>query len=131
MTDKAKVTVGSKWRHSNGNEYEVVALANENTERPDEYPVTVVYEGRNGRIWSRRLSDWHRSMSPVESAECTSGYRYFISMELRSVTTDKVERMRRIVSYPNPISEEDINYIASEQKSFGVTVDVTSVSRIN
>ena len=55
--------VGSVWRHTNGNRYTVVCIANENTERPESYPVTVVYRGDNGRIWCRPISEWHRSMT--------------------------------------------------------------------
>lgn len=55
--------IGSVWWHTNGNRYRVVALANEHTQLPEKYPVTVVYEGfSNGCIWARPLSDWHRSM---------------------------------------------------------------------
>lgn len=55
--------VGSKWTHTNGNLYEVIAIANKDTEYPDKYPITVVYKGENGKIWSRPLSDWSRSMT--------------------------------------------------------------------
>lgn len=56
----------SLWRHTNGNLYRALMMANIHTERPDQYPVTVVYEGvENGKIWSRPLSEWHRSMTEV------------------------------------------------------------------
>jgi hypothetical protein len=33
----------------------------------DKYPVTVVYQGVvNGAVWTRPLSDWHRSMTSVQ-----------------------------------------------------------------
>lgn len=52
----------TKWQHTNGNVYEVVMLANEATEQPERYPVTVVYRNvDNGTLWSRALSDWERS----------------------------------------------------------------------
>lgn len=54
----------SQWRHHNGNLYTVLLIANEHTQRPDEYPVTVVYRGENGRVWSRPLSRWAASMTP-------------------------------------------------------------------
>lgn len=53
------------WTHRNGNKYKVLAITN----LPDEerYPKTVVYQGIvNEALWSRPVSDWHRSMSPVE-----------------------------------------------------------------
>lgn len=60
----AKVVPNSLWRHRNGAMYKVLFLTNElNTEQ---YPLTVVYEGRgNGKRWSRPLADWHRSMTFV------------------------------------------------------------------
>lgn len=69
--------VGSRWQHRNGNFYTVLRIANE----PDEerYPKTVVYQGDNKRVWARRASDWHRSMTLVSdastSASETSGRR--------------------------------------------------------
>lgn len=54
--------VGSKWKHHNGNVYTVKGYANEKT-TSDKYPVTVIYQGENGNIWCRPLSDWHRSMT--------------------------------------------------------------------
>lgn len=64
-----EVVAGSVWVHTNGNRYMVLMLANEFTEHPDRYPATVVYRGENGRIWSRALSDWHRSMSPSQDQD--------------------------------------------------------------
>jgi len=58
------VILGSLWAHRNGNKYKVIALANTRTERPKEYPITVVYENiNNGAVWCRKMSDWHRSMT--------------------------------------------------------------------
>lgn len=57
------VRVNSKWVHTNGNEYEVITIANSET-MTDRYPVTVIYRNvDNGTIWSRSLNDWHRSMT--------------------------------------------------------------------
>jgi len=44
----------SKWQHHNGCKYEVIAVANLDSER-EEYPITVVYKGVNGEIWSKPL----------------------------------------------------------------------------
>ncbi len=58
--------IGSRWRQSNGVEYEVVALANGTSELP-EYPVTVVYRNiENGEIWALKLEDWYRNMTLME-----------------------------------------------------------------
>ena len=63
------VFVGSLWHHKNGNKYEVITIANSET-KTDRYPVTVVYKNiDNGTIWSRPLSDWHRSMTPLPPTE--------------------------------------------------------------
>jgi hypothetical protein len=59
----------SEWKHTNGNHYTVICIANESTTDSEKYPVTVVYRGDNEKIWSRPLHDWHRSMrtfSPME-----------------------------------------------------------------
>lgn len=52
---------GSRWQHYNGAKYTVLTCTNEpNDER---YPTMIVYQGDNGKIWSRRVDDWHRSMT--------------------------------------------------------------------
>lgn len=58
---------GSQWEHHNGNLYEVLGIANEFSARP-EYPPTVVYRGKNGRLWARPASEWARSMTPLPAA---------------------------------------------------------------
>lgn len=64
------VTIGSRWRHYNGNEYEVVMLTNEHSTNQEKYPTTVVHRGDyNGRVWSRPLPDWHWSMTRIENGE--------------------------------------------------------------
>ena len=63
------VTSGSLWKHKNGNKYEVITIANSET-KTDRYPVTVIYKNiYNGSIWSRSLSDWHRSMTLLPPTE--------------------------------------------------------------
>ena len=57
---------GSVWVHTNGNEYTVLMLVNPCSERQEEDPTTVVYQGSNGRVWFRPLVDWFRSMTPKE-----------------------------------------------------------------
>ncbi|QYW02249.1 hypothetical protein PP740_gp093 [Stenotrophomonas phage Philippe] len=59
------VTVNSLWRHYSGRCYRVLLLTNEHSENP-KYEIQVVHKGTNGRIWSRPLSDWHRSMTFIE-----------------------------------------------------------------
>lgn len=57
--------LNSKWEHYNGNLYEVILIANEYTEYPDKYPITVVYKGNNGRIWCRPLTKWFDSFTLI------------------------------------------------------------------
>lgn len=57
---------GSLWKHLNGNLYRVDFLTNDPVERQDRYPRTVVYHNEaNGNRYSRKLSDWHRSMTAL------------------------------------------------------------------
>lgn len=63
MTDL--LPINSRWKHYNGNEYEVLYIANEYSEQLDKYPVTVVYRGKNGRIWSRPLDKWFDSFTLI------------------------------------------------------------------
>ena len=74
MTDDIKLPeIGSRWRHRNGNLYEVESITNISTERPEKYPVTVVYRGENGKLWSRAAADWGRSMTLETDAACAAG----------------------------------------------------------
>ena len=61
-----EVTPLSRWRHSNGNIYAVLLITNEHSENQDRYPTTVVYRDYGYKVWSRPLSDWHRSMTKME-----------------------------------------------------------------
>lgn len=57
---------GSRWKHTNGNEYVVEFITNEKTKNPDKYPASVVYRNAsNGTLWSRALDDWYRSMTEI------------------------------------------------------------------
>lgn len=50
------------WLHKSGQTYRVIAVANIHA-KDYRYPMTIVYQGEDGRIWSRLASDWHGSMS--------------------------------------------------------------------
>lgn len=61
-----EVTVGSIWTHRNGNVYSVLMFTNTQDGSYYKYPPTVVYRNvHNGNNYSRKLSDWHGSMSLV------------------------------------------------------------------
>jgi len=58
---------GSLWQHKVGGKYLVLNLTNVHAVHPGTYKVTVVYQDEDGLIWSRPLSDWHRSMTRVRA----------------------------------------------------------------
>ncbi len=78
----------SRWRHTNGNLYTVLCVANEFTERPEQYPPTVVYQGDNGRIWSRPVSDWSRSMTLVNEVAAFRVAQPLLSREEHAALAD-------------------------------------------
>lgn len=55
------------WRHTNGNKYKVLQLANTDSDN-QRYPLLVIYQGENGKLWARRADEWHRSMTLVQPA---------------------------------------------------------------
>jgi hypothetical protein len=56
----------SHWTHHNGNVYQVEFLTNINTKDASKYPTTVVYFNiENGARYSRPLSRWYASMTPI------------------------------------------------------------------
>ena len=57
--------VFSVWLHKNGGRYIVLCITNTCANRPDEYPVTVVYQDQNGKVWSRPLDRWYASFTEV------------------------------------------------------------------
>jgi hypothetical protein len=59
-----EIVPGSRWKHRNGNLYTVLLIANTASTNPD-YEPTVVYQGENGNVWARLLSDWSRSFEAV------------------------------------------------------------------
>jgi len=68
MAETDELMSGSMWRHKNGNHYQIILLTNMKSERPDEYPPTVVYRRMtDGAIWSRPISRWHGSFTRVQT----------------------------------------------------------------
>ena len=64
--NRARMMIGKQFRHKNGIEYTVIDATNLDTIRRKEHPISIVYLGRNGKTWSRLLSDWDRSFTLVE-----------------------------------------------------------------
>ena len=56
--------IGSTWKHRSGRIYTVVFITNVGFIN-QKYPVTVVYRGENGNVWSRPLSDWDGSFTKI------------------------------------------------------------------
>jgi len=59
----SKIPVDTWWHHSSGREYVVIAHANFDSDDWERYPPTIVYEGADGKVWSRPAHDWMRSMT--------------------------------------------------------------------
>lgn len=70
-TGKGMPKVQGRYRHPNGAEYVVIAIANEHSDREDEYPPAVVYQGDNGRVWTKPLKDFIRKMTLVPPSTVT------------------------------------------------------------
>lgn len=64
----SKPQIGSVWEHTSGNKYIVLLISNTDSTKPN-YPETVIYKGFNGKVWSRPLSDWCRSMTLIHCLE--------------------------------------------------------------
>lgn len=62
---RERIKPWSTWEHKNGNRYTVVFLANIHSNR-EEYPVTVVYKGDNGLIWTKPIENWYQKMTFIE-----------------------------------------------------------------
>lgn len=65
---------GKQYIHKNGNIYTVLFLTNVDSDDKVNHPIDVVYMGQNGKIWSRRLSDWNRSFTEIVFDEFGKSY---------------------------------------------------------
>lgn len=60
--------VGATCEHHSGRLYRVEGYTNENTTRPEQYPITIIYQNvDNGALWSRPAAEWFRSFRPIKS----------------------------------------------------------------
>lgn len=62
------ITAGSSWLDTgNGDTYTVICVANEGADegRKEEYPVTVVYRGPDGRIWTKTIERFLAKKTPI------------------------------------------------------------------
>lgn len=56
--------IGEQFRHHSGRVYFVIAVANKESTNPD-YPLTIVYQGYNGNIWSKDIKRFNETMLPT------------------------------------------------------------------
>lgn len=54
---------GSEWRHRSGRIYVILMITNVDTQRSD-FPVTVVFQGPNGKRWSTSVSKFREQAKP-------------------------------------------------------------------
>ena len=59
----SKPLIGSKYKHRNGGEYEVIMFTNEQSGNARYIPTVVYKTIANGNTWSRPISDWDRSFT--------------------------------------------------------------------
>ncbi len=85
--------VASRWKHYNGIEYTVEHIANVGS-LFTEHPETVVYRGDNGRVWARPLSDWYRSMTPIQEEIADAAKRIF-GISVQALAGEIVEAVRK------------------------------------
>jgi hypothetical protein len=109
--------VGRQFEHKNSNIYTVVMVTNTDStpERLKRHPIDVIYIGQDGKIWSRELSDWGRSFSPVDGCYPlgTKGYATIWFQMTPSSEFEKVVYSKHI-----PTREEVNEYF--EQSCGGV-----------
>ena len=55
----------SRWKHENGNEYNVILIANENAPACSEYPIVVIYRGDNGNVWAKNIDNFNSRMTRI------------------------------------------------------------------
>jgi hypothetical protein len=56
---------GEDWQHHKGGVYTVLLLTSEPGEdKADKFPRSVVYQGEDGRVWTRTLESWYESFKP-------------------------------------------------------------------
>lgn len=73
MTIRKLPKTGTLWEHKvAGTAYVVLALTNVGSSDPLRYPVTVIYQSKNGAIWSRPIDTWYDSFTEVHGLTGTS-----------------------------------------------------------
>lgn len=58
--------IGSKWKHHKGEVYIVLGVTSSPEEfNAEKFPISVFYEGPDGRRWTRTLESWKQSFTPL------------------------------------------------------------------
>lgn len=75
--------LGSFWKHKNSNSYLVTYVSNDDVDpsRADEYPLTISYQGNDGKRYSRTIDRW-------------------LSMTRVSVLDAHLENLKLLIQYP-------------------------------
>jgi hypothetical protein len=64
--NEADFPLYTHWLHKNGNRYVIVGITNKAIPGKPDYPPTINYvNARTGEPYSRKASEWHRSMTRV------------------------------------------------------------------
>lgn len=69
MIEKEQVKQGLIAKHNNGNVYTVLFLANIDGGDPLKYPVSVIYQGFNGKVWVKTLEDFCNKFTAESSVK--------------------------------------------------------------
>lgn len=115
-------TPTSQWRHkSTGNRYQILMIANSHVTRAD-YPVTVIYQGSDSKIWSRPLSRWYASMSPEnEQFDCLVEPKPSISLPFTVWKHEPSGRLYQVLTITNEFATREdypvtVVYMGSDLK---------------
>lgn len=63
--------IGSQWQYGSSQSkriYTVILIANEHFDTPA-YPITVIYLGRNGRIWAKNITVFLKTMRKFKESK--------------------------------------------------------------
>jgi hypothetical protein len=110
--------IGTRWVHTNNHHaYTILLLTNEHSEN-DNYQIQVVYKGDNGKIWSKPLSDWHRSMT-LENSSLSFEKQYLGDFQ---VTEREIKLHEKLEDYysrtGNEVSNKNAMVIWKEFKTW-------------
>lgn len=56
---------GQIYKHENGNFFTVLYISNICLETQDKFPITIVYQGTDGRIWTKAYKNWSNKFTLI------------------------------------------------------------------